>query len=50
MKKLLFMLLVLVLICVISVSGCAAIRDMMGTIQIEHNKPVGEIYGSTTVG
>lgn len=48
MKKLLFLLIVLVSICIISASGC--IEGMRDVSQIEHNKPIGEIYGSTTVG
>lgn len=47
MKKLVFLLLVLVLICVISVSGGIDIRDIS---QTKHNTPLGEIYGSTMVG
>jgi hypothetical protein len=47
MKKLVFMLFVLVLISVISVSGGIDIIDIG---QMEHTTPIGEIYGATTVG
>ena len=36
----------------ILLSGCIELndRDRLSIVQVKHNKPVGEIYGSTTVG
>ena len=49
--RVIIILFAVILTCIL-LSGCIELtdRDRLSIAQVKHNKPVGEIYGSTTVG